>query len=354
LEGDKFKLFNRSNGLQFNGIFRMIEDDFGYLWASGNFGIQRMRIDDLLALKDDETGEMKISSRLFDTSDGMANHEANGGVFPAGWKMDNGDLWFPTMQGIAQISPGSFSDSNRGVKVYIESLSYGDREYSESDDISIPPGVNNLSIHYGSFDFKKPHTINYSYRLSNLNENWQPAGNRHTAYFTLLNPGKYTFDVKAEQFGEESDVASISFSVEPFFYQTAFFRVLVVLGLFFTGYFVHLYYSKLQQGRELRKRVDDQTKELQDRNLELESVLNNIENQNRVLKEVAWVQSHELRGPLSRILGLTDVFRNYDLYKSIKKNKTELMDEINNAALELDGIIRKLNAEIEEIDDPES
>ncbi|MDZ7755434.1 ligand-binding sensor domain-containing protein [Rhodohalobacter sp.] len=48
LKDGKFKLFNRSNGLQFNGIFRMIEDDFGYLWASGNFGIQRMRVSDLL------------------------------------------------------------------------------------------------------------------------------------------------------------------------------------------------------------------------------------------------------------------------------------------------------------------
>lgn len=105
LKDDQFQLFNRSHGLQFNGIFSMIEDDYGYLWASGNFGIQRMKVDDLLALKNDETGEKSINTRLFDTSDGMANHEANGGVFPAGWQMENGEIWFPTMQGITKINP---------------------------------------------------------------------------------------------------------------------------------------------------------------------------------------------------------------------------------------------------------
>lgn len=353
LKGDEFTLFNRSDGLQFNGIFRMIEDDFGYLWASGNFGIQRMRVEDLLALKNDETGEMKLSVRLFDTSDGMANHEANGGIFPAGWKMENGELWFPTMQGIARINPETFTDANTSVNVIIESLIFGDQEFSGADEISVPPGVNNLSINYGSFDFKKPHTINYSFRLSDLNEDWRQAGNRNTAFFTNLNPGNHTFEVKAEQFGVESEIASISFFVEPFFYQTAFFRVLVVLGLFFTGYFVHLYYSKLQMGKKLKKQVDNQTRELIERNEKLKTVMNDIEQQNRVLKEISWVQSHELRGPLSRILGLIDVLKDYERYKSIKKDKAELMYEIYNAALELDVMIRRINSEIEEIEQPE-
>jgi ligand-binding sensor domain-containing protein len=350
LKDGEFKLFNRSNGLQFNGIFRMIEDEYGYLWASGNFGIQRMRVNDLLALKHDETGNMRIPVRLFDTSDGMANHEANGGVFPAGWKMNNGEIWFPTMQGVAMINPADLIRTEQAVEVHIESLRFGGNEFTITDDIVIPPGVYNLEINYGSFDYKKPHTINYSYRISALSDEWHSTGNRSTAYFTSLIPGSYNFDVKAEQFGVESDIATIFFTVEPFFYETVWFRMLILVGLFLAGYSVNKFYSKLKLGESLKKQVDEKTKELQERNQTLEAVLKDIEHQNSILKEVAWVQSHELRGPLSRMLGLIDVVKNYDQFKSIRKEKDELLNEISIAANELDGMIRKLNAEIEEFE----
>ena len=348
LKDGEFKLFNRSNGLQFNGIFRMIEDDYGYLWASGNFGIQRMSVNNLLALKHDETGSMRIPVRLFDTSDGMANHEANGGVFPAGWKMESGDIWFPTMQGIAMINPRALMQSEGSVEIHIESLNYGENEFTVSDEIVIPPGVYNLEIRYGSFDFKKPHTINYSYRISALSDEWQSAGNRTTAYLTSLNPGNYTFEVIAEQFGVESDIASISFSVEPFFYQSGWFRSLALIGLFLAGFFIRAFYSKHRTGIQLKQKVDEKTRELSERNRELELVLKDIEKQNEVLKEVAWVQSHELRGPLSRLLGLVEVFNNYESYKTIKKEKAEIAHEIEKAAKDLDDIVRGLNQEIEE------
>ena len=352
LKGDQFRLFNRSHGLQFNGIFRMIEDDYGYLWASGNFGIQRMKVDDLLAVKRDETGEKRINARLFDTSDGMANHEANGGVFPAGWKMENGEIWFPTMQGIAKINPSLLAAAEREINVNISSMRFGENEFSVLDNVTIPPGVHNLEIHYVSFDYKKPHTINYSFRISELGEEWQQAGNRSVAYFTALNPGSYTFEVKAEQFGVESGTASITFDVEPFFYQTRLFAIIVLTGLFLAGYFVHLFYAKSQQGKMLEKEIGEKTNEIQERNRLLETLLKDLENQNKVLKDVAWVQSHELRGPLSKILGMVDVVINYESYEFVEKDKGQLLDEIDAAAKDLDEIIRRLIADIDVIEKP--
>lgn len=349
LQEDQFRLFDRSHGLQFNGIFRMIEDDYGYLWASGNFGIQRMRVEDLLAVKHDETGEKRINARLFDTSDGMANHETNGGVFPAGWQMNNGEIWFPTMQGIAIINPSLLAETEGEMDVHISSMRFGDNEFSVGDHVSIPPGVHNLEIHYVSFDYNKPHTINYRYRLRELGSEWQSVEDRNVAYFTSLNPGSYTFEVIAEQFGTESEIASISFDVEPFFYQTRWFTILLLTGLFLAGYFVRLFYAKSQQGEELKKEVDEKTKEIQERNQMLESLLKDLENQNNVLKEVAWVQSHELRGPLSKILGMVDVVKHYESYDSVKKDKDQLLDEIDSEAKNLDKIIRKLIADIDEI-----
>lgn len=229
-------------------------------------------------------------------------------------------------------------------------MRFGENEFSVHDNISIPPGVHNLEIHYVSFDYKKPHTINYRYRLRELGDEWQSADNRSIAYFTSLNPGSYTFEVKAEQFGVESEMASLSFDVEPFFYQTRWFTVLLLTGLFLAGYFVHLFYAKSQQGKELKKEVGEKSKEIQERNKMLESLLKDLEIQNKVLKDVTWVQSHELRGPLSKILGMVNVLINYEPYDFVEKDKNKLLDEIDFTAKNLDEIIRKLIADIDEIE----
>ena len=84
----------------------------------------------------------------------------------------------------------------------------------------------------------------------------------------------------------------------------------------------------------------------------LETLLKDLGNQNKVLKDVAWVQSHELRGPLSKILGMVDVVKNYDKYESVDKEKDQLLDEIDSAAKDLDDIIRKLISDIDEIEKP--
>ncbi len=318
LIGDQFKLFNRSHGLQFNGIFRMIEDNHGYLWASGNFGIQRIKVDNLLAIKHDQTNEKRIKARLFDMSDGMANHEANGGVFPAGWQMDNGEIWFPTIQGIAIINPSLFNETEEEIEVHILSMRFGDNEFSNLENVSIPPGVHNLEIHFVSFDYKKPHTINYKYRVKELSDEWQSVGNRSIAYFTTLNPGSYTFEVKAEQFGIESEIASVSFAVEPFFYQTKWFAALLLTGLFMAGYFARLFYSKSQMGKKLKKEVDEKTKELQERNQTLEVLLKDLKRSNEELEQFAFISSHDLQEPLRMISSFMD---------KLKMNYADQLDE---------------------------
>ncbi len=47
-----------------------------------------------------------------------------------------------------------------------------------------------------------------------------------------------------------------------------------------------------------------------------------------------------------------DVVKNYENYDSVEKDKDQLLDEIDSAAKRLDEIIRKLIADIDEIDKP--
>jgi PAS domain S-box-containing protein len=73
---------------------------------------------------------------------------------------------------------------------------------------------------------------------------------------------------------------------------------------------------------------------------------NAIEEQNIKLKEIAWMQSHVVRAPLARILGLINAVDDYD---KIKMSQKELFGHIESSAHELDGIIREIVAKSSEI-----
>lgn len=73
-----------------------------------------------------------------------------------------------------------------------------------------------------------------------------------------------------------------------------------------------------------------------------------IEHQNSKLKDIAWVQSHVVRAPLARLLGLVNLL-GLELKDLSDDNKT-LMDYITTSAEELDEVIKDINAKSRRID----
>lgn len=76
---------------------------------------------------------------------------------------------------------------------------------------------------------------------------------------------------------------------------------------------------------------------------EIHNYIETIENHNARLKEIAWTQSHVVRAPLARIMGLIDLLQNHGELE----NKCQLLDNIMSSAQELDTIIRKISSKAE-------
>lgn len=74
-----------------------------------------------------------------------------------------------------------------------------------------------------------------------------------------------------------------------------------------------------------------------------------IEQQNERLKEISWMQSHVLRAPLTRLLGLTYILKNK--IPQQKMTDEEILNEIENSARELDVIIKKIVLRSDELED---
>jgi len=69
--------------------------------------------------------------------------------------------------------------------------------------------------------------------------------------------------------------------------------------------------------------------------------INMIEKQNEQLRHIAWVQSHEVRGPVATILGLAGLFNTDEPADPINN---DILAKIKEAANNLDNVIRKINS----------
>ena len=71
-----------------------------------------------------------------------------------------------------------------------------------------------------------------------------------------------------------------------------------------------------------------------------------IEEQNLALREIAFIESHKIRGPVATILGLAQFFNNDDINDEVNR---EIMEGITTASKQLDLVIREVVKKSNEI-----
>ena len=74
---------------------------------------------------------------------------------------------------------------------------------------------------------------------------------------------------------------------------------------------------------------------------ERSNYIKTIEDQNKKLQEIAWMQSHLVRAPLARIMGITDLIQNHTIENETELN--DLLQHLLNSANELDTIIKDVS-----------
>ena len=240
----KFTKFTAENGLFDNGVFQILEDDGGNLWMSSNRGIHRARKPDLNDFAD---GRVKnFNSTGYGASDGLLNIECNGGVQTAGIKANDGRLWFPTQDGVAVIDPKAVIFNPNPPRVLIETVKIdgvlsNPPASAGGSDIELQSNQRNLEIGYTGLTFTKPEQVHFRYKLEGLNEEWTDAGERRTAFYPYLPPGKYTFRVIAANSDNvwNEQGAGLEIVVKPAFYQTWWFLVLCALAIGFGAFLIY-------------------------------------------------------------------------------------------------------------------
>ncbi|MEW6732712.1 MAG: two-component regulator propeller domain-containing protein [Acidobacteriota bacterium] len=244
------------NGLYDNTIFQILPDRSGYLWMSCNKGIFRVRKSELDAFARGE--RTNVTAVNYGKADGMGTNQCNGATQPAGWRTQDGRLWFATIKGVVVIDPENIKVNQLQPPVVIEQIQVNDEMISSiSGQVRLAPGKTKFEFHYAGLSFFATEKVRYKYRLEGFDENWVEAGNRQVAYYTSLPPGNYRFQVTAcnnDGLWNEKGT-ELRFYLQPYFYQTNWF--LFLCGLVVASSGVGAYRLRTRQLRLRQLALED-------------------------------------------------------------------------------------------------
>ncbi len=231
LRNGQLTSFTTRNGLPDNVIYRILQDAEGNLWVSSPKGIFKVALSDLDSLAQGHSSNLNAQS--YGISDGMLTRECSGGGHPAGWRGNDGKLWFSTIKGVAMVDPGNIQFNKQPPPVAIEQIRVDDRELNSSGNLQLSPATSRLEFYYAALSFVAPDRIRFKYRLEGFDPDWIDAGTKRIASYTNLRPGTYKFHVIAAN-GDgvwNQEGAILQFYLKPHFYQTYWFYALLILLL---------------------------------------------------------------------------------------------------------------------------
>lgn len=229
-----FSVINRIQGLP-NDIIGDIESDGrGYLWMSSYGGIIRASEADLNLCADGKLAE--VPCLTYGINDGLPTLQCSEGLQPAGCKTADGRLWFTTAKGLVTVDPAGVRTNALPPPVRIESLSVDDHELVLQNvhlPLKIPPGRHRLDFQYTGLSFAVPEKVRFKCRLVGFDSDWVDEQTRRVASYNYIPPAKYTFQaIACNDAGIWNQTgASFAFEVLPYFWQTAWFRVLAIAAL---------------------------------------------------------------------------------------------------------------------------
>jgi signal transduction histidine kinase len=330
---NSYTVYTSEDGLPNNYIANILVDITGDLWISTNRGVSRFN-------PDLPPGKQ---FRNYDTNDGLQGLEFTPG---AEFKNKKGEIYFGGTNGLNKFNPAKIQDNPILPGVAIASFNkFGKPELSyfqllNSESIELSYSENFFSFEFTAFDYTNPEKNQYAFILEGFDKDWNYNGNRRFASYTNIDPGEYTFRVKATNSDGvwNEKAASIKLLINPPIYRTwlayAFYAILIVVLLYSIRTF-ELRKQRVKQERllkterekaELREtQLRAERAELQNKALETERELDKQKIRHRIASDL----HDEIGSNLSSISLISSQLKEN---KTPNENIAEEISDINLAA----------------------
>ena len=202
----------------------------------------------------------------FDSADGIPGRTENIYPYPKAIRGTDGRIWFTSSRGLAWINPKETLKRNTvPPPVHIVRITADGKEYYLSKKLRLPPHPRDLSFDYTALSLAVPEKVHFRFQLAGQDPSWREVENVRQVQYSNLAPGDYRFRVIACNNDGlwNYDGASLSFSVDPGWYQTHWFQC-VSLAVFFLSlwalYQVRLHQLSQEFSARLEARVTERTR----------------------------------------------------------------------------------------------
>jgi signal transduction histidine kinase len=217
-------------------IFGLAEDNRGALWVATSNRLLQVALDRLRrgALREEDIRE-------FEKADGLPSVESSRRERSLIQGPD-GRVWLSTTRGLAFVDPARLPPRMPAIAgVRAISVDGVPIDLFGAAPIRIPSNPERIAFGLVGVSLSFPQQVRLRYRLDGIDRGWSAPTTAPEAIYTYLAPGPYRFRVMSttgDGRWRESD-APVAFVVEPAFWQTSWFRLLVAAtcgGLAFAAY----------------------------------------------------------------------------------------------------------------------
>jgi ligand-binding sensor domain-containing protein/signal transduction histidine kinase len=317
--------FNKTSTEQDAFINCLLEDKKGRIWVGTNTGLilvtdkkyatsyttkDGLPNDIIRSMQEDNTGNLWIGTAdglckfnpetkktvTYDIEDGLSSNEFKPN---ASFKAKTGEFFFGG-KGVILFYPDSITENPflppvfiDDIKLFNESVKInGDDDVltahiHKTSEISLRHMYNFFTLHYVALNFTAPDKNQYAYMLEGFHTDWNYVGDQRSATFTNLDPGTYTFRVKASNNDSRwnESGASLVIHILPPWWKTWWAKT--AAGFFVIMIAIAFYRIRVrsvhEQNKQLERMVDDRTKALQQTNTALMNREAKIQAQNEEL-----------------------------------------------------------------------
>jgi len=352
----KVQSWTENDGLSFNAIRTIEEDDQHKLWLGTSHG---------LSVLNPATG--KIST--FNKSKGLPV-EIHG--HHSSFKDAEGVMYFGGIGGYYSFRPDSIKTNENIPPVVITDFRLHNKSVKPSTikgalssnisytgKLKLRYNQNDISFEFAALDYNRSSANSYAYRLLGYQEEWiETDADNRIATYTNLNPDEYTFQVKGSNnngiWNEQG--ASIQIHIRPPFWKTtiAYVTYAVLFLLSLRGYIYWRTWALRKEKALLELQVKERTHLIEEQKEELQSTLENLRKTQEQLVEsekmaalgglVAGV-AHEINTPVG--IGITAITTLMDdvqkMAESFKNNEISRKDfrDFMQAAYDAGELIQK-------------
>jgi len=267
----KITTWTTADGLASDDIQQIQSDALGNLWLGTDSGLQRVARDELFRVR---AGSLaRVAGITYSRPEGLPTPQFTGGHGNLSLREPSGHLWFSLAAGAVRVAPETTAVRADPAPIHIESVvtqgneiwhfERGPQAGKRQAALVLPPGAGGIQFRFTATQLRAPEKLRFRHQLHGLDGGWQDAGTERVASYASLPPGDYRFEVSAaNQDGVWNDASeSITFRVRPHFWQTAWFRILALLGSFallamaVRGWSLRRMHYKLRYLRE-KRRID--------------------------------------------------------------------------------------------------